>query len=246
MKKQEESGRFKRWMGRRIPLDLKELIGLLSFTGLLYGPIDRRLGVREALQKMLKKPVPSHVNWTFCFGGITMLLFAIQAITGILLALYYKPSPDAAYDSVQHIMQNVTLGWLIRQVHAWGANLMILTLFLHMMRVFLYGAYKPPREMNWMVGVMLLFLVMTFGFTGYLLPWDQLAYWATTVGTEIVAGIPFVGKYILWVARGGESVSGETLSRFYAAHVIVLPVLTSAFVMIHLIMVRRQGISGPL
>jgi len=159
---------------------------------------------------------------------------------------YYKPSPQAAYDSVQHIMNNVRMGWLIRQLHAWGANLMILMLFLHMMRVFLYGAYKPPREMNWMVGVILLFLTLMFAFTGYLLPWDQLAFWAVTVGTEIFASFPIVGKYILVIARSGENVTGDTLARFFALHVIVLPVATGALIAIHLFMVRRQGISGPL
>ncbi|MFQ6039770.1 MAG: cytochrome bc complex cytochrome b subunit [Candidatus Poribacteria bacterium] len=234
------------WLGRRIPVEPRELLSMLTFTGLLYGPVDERLHIRDALQKMLRKPVPKHVNWTFCFGGITMLLFMVQAFTGILLALYYKPSPQAAYESVQHIMNNVRMGWLIRQIHAWGANLMILMLFLHMMRVFLYGAYKSPREMNWMAGVILLFLTLMFAFTGYLLPWDQLAFWAVTVGTEITASFPIVGKYILMIARGGENVTGDTLARFFALHVIVLPVATGALMAIHLFMVRRQGISGPL
>jgi len=234
------------WFGKRIPLEPRDLLSMLTFTGLLYGPVDERLHIRDALQKMLRKPVPKHVNWTFCFGGITMFLFMVQAFTGILLALYYKPSPEAAYESVQHIMNNVRMGWLIRQIHAWGANLMILMLFLHMMRVFLYGAYKPPREMNWMAGVILLFLTLTFAFTGYLLPWDQLSFWAVTVGTEIFASFPIVGKYILLIARGGENVTGDTLARFFAAHVIILPVATASLIAIHLLMVRRQGISGPL
>jgi cytochrome b6 len=143
-------------------------------------------------------------------------------------------------------MNNVRMGWLIRQIHTWGAHLMILMLFLHMMRVFLYGAYKPPREMNWMAGVILLFLTLTFAFTGYLLPWDQLSFWSVTVGTEIFASFPIFGKYLLLIARGGDSVTGDTLVRFFAAHVIILPIATAAFMAIHLLMVRRQGISGPL
>lgn len=234
------------WLGKRVPLDARELLELLTFTGLLYGPIDKRLNVREAIEKTLKKPVPKHVNWTFCFGGITLFLFMVQAFTGILLALYYKPSPEAAYASVQHIVNDVRLGWLIRQVHAWGSHLMILTLFLHMMRVFFYGAYKPPREMNWMLGVILLFVVLSFSFTGYLLPWDQLSYTATAIGTGIFSSLPFVGKYLLWIMRGGETITGETLARFFAAHVILLPALTTILIAIHLIMVKRQGISGPL
>ena len=238
--------RFTEWLEQRIPLDPRELLGLLSFTGLIYGPIDKRLSIRETIEATLKKPVPKHVTWTFCFGGITMFLFMLQAITGILLSLYYKSSPDAAYDSVQYIMNNVPLGWLMRQLHAWGAHLMVLMVLLHMMRVFFYGAYKPPREMNWMVGVILLFLTFTFSLTGYLLPWDSLSYAGSAVGTGIIGSMPFIGKYMLLIARGGETVSAETLSRFFAMHVIILPAVTAMLIAVHLIMVRRQGISGPL
>lgn len=238
--------RIARWLRQRFPWDAKEVLSWLTIVGVFYGPVDRRLHIRDAIDKMLKKPVPKHLNWTFCLGASALALFMIQAFTGVLLAFYYKPSPESAYESVQHIMNNVHLGWLIRQIHAWGANMMVAMVFLHMLRVFFYGAYKTPREITWMVGVMLLFLTLTFAFTGYLLPWDQLSYWATTVGTEIFASIPIIGEPLLHITRGGEAVSGETLSRFYTVHTVILPGFTAMMIMLHLFMVRRQGISGPL
>jgi ubiquinol-cytochrome c reductase cytochrome b subunit len=237
--------RIVRWLSRRFPWDTKEMLRLLTITSVFYGPVDRRLHLRDAIDKMLKKPVPKHLNWTFTLGACALFLFMVQAFTGVLLSFYYKPSPESAYESVQHIMVDVRFGWLIRQIHAWGANLMVAIVFLHMLRVFFYGSYKAPREMTWMVGVGLLFLTLTFAFTGYLLPWNQLAYWATTVGTEILASIPLIGKPLLHIARGGETVSGETLSRFYAVHTIILPGFTTMMIMLHLFMVRRQGISEP-
>ena len=233
------------WFKERI--DVHEILdSFSSFTGFLYTELDKRLSLKDAIEKALKKPVPKHVNWMFCFGGITFLLFIVQIGTGILLSLYYKPSPENAYESIQYIMNEVRLGWLIREVHAWSANLMILALFFHMLRVFFYGAYKSPRELNWIAGIFLMFITLTFGFTGYLLPWDQLSYWATTVGTEIAGGIPWMGKYILYVMRGGENITGTTLSRFYTLHVIVLPWVAAVFLGTHFLMIRRQGISGPL
>lgn len=216
------------------------------FTGVLYGELDHRLTLREALGKALKKPVPAHVNYLYCFGGIAFLLFVNQIITGVLLAFYYKPSPAEAYASVQYIMNNVKFGWLIRQMHAWGSHLMILMVILHMTRVFFHGAYKEPRDINWIAGTFLFFLTITFGFTGYLLPWDQLSYWATTVGTEIAGGVPVIGKYLLYFIRAGEDVSGATLTRFYTIHVIILPWITAGFLALHFLMIRRIGISEPL
>jgi quinol-cytochrome oxidoreductase complex cytochrome b subunit len=244
MNKESTGKKIESWLRERIDLD--GLLGWLSITGILYGPLDKRLNVKEAIQKALKKPVPPHVNFSFCFGGITFLLFITQIITGVLLALYYKPAPESAFESVQYIMNHVPLGWIVRQVHAWSANLMILTLVLHMLRVFVYGAYKSPRELNWIAGTFLLGLTLTFGFTGYLLPWDQLAYWATTVGTNIAGSVPLVGKHLLVIMRGGEDVSGATLTRFYTVHVIILPWVTSACLAAHFFMIRRQGISGSL
>lgn len=243
--RQSTTSRTLGWLNES--MDVRALLsGALSFLGLVYGELDRRLDLREALEKQLKKPVPKHVNWLFCFGGMTFFLFIVQAFTGVLLTFYYRPAPEAAYESIRHIMNNVTFGWLIRGVHQWAANLMILTVFIHMLRVYFMGAYKSPRELNWMVGALLLFITLTFGFTGYLLPWDQTAYWATTVGTEMAGSVPVVGKLLLTVLRGGQEVSGETLARFYAFHVIVLPAATMFFLAMHFLVIRRQGISGPL
>lgn len=233
------------WFNERI--DVNQVLGwLLSASGLIYGGLDRRLEFRDALNKAMKKPVPKHINWSFCFGGLTFFLFIIQVFTGILLTLYYRPTPDGAYESVRHITNHVTFGWLIRGIHHWAANGMILMVLLHMFRVYFYGAYKPPRELNWVVGVGLMGITLAFGFTGYLLPWDQVAYWATTVGSQIAGAVPLVGEPMLLMMRGGEMVTGETLTRFFAGHVIILPVATILLLALHFLMIRRQGISGPL
>ncbi|MEK7376350.1 MAG: cytochrome b N-terminal domain-containing protein, partial [Candidatus Margulisiibacteriota bacterium] len=179
----------------------RDLLDIFSLMGFAYGELDRRLDMREALEKLLKKPVPKHVNWLFCFGGITFLCFVIQVVTGILLLFYYKPTPAEAYSSVVHITNGVPFGWLIRSVHAWASNLMITFVFLHMIRVFVYKAYKEPRDFNWVIGVTLLCLTLGFGFTGYLLPWNQLSYWATTVGTEIPGAVPVIGPHIKLILR---------------------------------------------
>jgi len=236
---------FYRWLQERI--DLPVVLGwFFSATGLLYGGLDQRLELREGLQKALRKPVPKHVNFWFCFGGMTFLMFGVQVLTGVLLTLYYRPTPEGAYDSVRFISNHVTMGWLVRGLHHWCANLMILFVFVHMLRVFAYGAYKQPRELNWVAGCLLLFLTLGLGFTGYLLPWDQLSFWATKVGTEIAGAVPLVGHFVLYVLRGGNEISGATLTRFYAAHVIILPALTVFLLAAHFLMIRRQGISGPL
>jgi len=241
----KQPSRLYRWFEDRI--DLPVVIGwILSATGLLYGGLDRRLELREALQKALRKPVPKHVNWLFCFGGLAFLMFAIQVVTGVLLTLYYRPTPEGAYDSVRFIMNNVTLGWLVRGLHVWCANLLIILVVAHMVRVFAYGAYKSPRELNWIAGCFLLFITLGFGFTGYLLPWDQLSYWATKVGTEIAGAVPIVGPFVMRILRGGTEITGQTLTRFYAFHVIILPAIAVFFLAVHFLMIRRQGISGPL
>jgi quinol-cytochrome oxidoreductase complex cytochrome b subunit len=164
-------------------------------------------------------------------------------ITGILLTIYYVPTPDQAYDSVLYITTQVQAGWLIRGLHHWGASAMVLLTVLHMLRVIFYGAYKYPREVTWFTGVGLLVLVLGFGFTGYLLPWDQKAYWATTVGTRIAEVTPLVGDWILRIMRGGEELTAVTLARFYGVHVWFLPAALLAFLGIHLYLVIRIGIS---
>jgi quinol-cytochrome oxidoreductase complex cytochrome b subunit len=224
---------------------LRELFDLFSLTGFVYGPLDSRLNIRDALEKNLKKPVPPHVNWLFCFGGISLFLFLVQAVTGILLLMYYRPTIAEAYKSVVFITNSVPFGWLIRGLHHWGANLMILMVFLHMVRVFFYGAYKPPRDFNWVTGVVLLMLTLGFGFTGYLLPWNQISYWATTVGTEAPGAVPFIGSYLTALIRGGQAVSQTTLTRFFAIHIVILPLTIGFFLVGHFFMIRKQGIAGP-
>jgi quinol-cytochrome oxidoreductase complex cytochrome b subunit len=225
---------------------LREMFELFSLSGFIYGQLDDRLDIKDAVEKNLSKPVPPHVNWTFCFGGITLFLFMVQAVTGIMLLMYYQPTVAEAYKSVVYITNNVPFGWLIRGLHHWAANGMIVMVSLHMLRVFFYGAYKPPRDFNWVTGVILLMLTLGFGFTGYLLPWNQISYWATTVGTEAPGAMPVIGEYIIILMRGGPSITQITLTRFFAIHVVILPLAIGFFLMGHFFMIRKQGISGPL
>jgi quinol-cytochrome oxidoreductase complex cytochrome b subunit len=208
---------------------------------------DERFDIRIPLEAFLKKPVPKHaIKWYFCLGGITFALFLIQGVTGILLSLYYKPTTTEAYESILFIMNNVRFGWLIRSIHSWSSTLMIAFCVAHMMRVLITGSYKNPRELNWVAGVVLLLLTLAFGFTGYLLPWDQKALWGSTVGSEILGIIPGIGAWLLGLLRGGMEITGLTLTRFYGIHMLVLPVLAFIFLGVHFIIIRRQGISGPL
>lgn len=208
---------------------------------------EDRFQLKEPVIKILSKPVPKFaLHWWYCLGGITFFLFIVQAITGIMLAFYYKPTPEAALASIQYIETQVRFGSAIRAIHHWAANGMIVMCLAHMLRVFIMGVYKAPREMNWVSGFVLLILTLVFGFTGYLLPWDQTAYWATTVGTSIGEAIPIIGDLVLVFLRMGWDVTGETLSRFYALHVMVVPIATLAFMLAHFFMIRRQGIAKPL
>ena len=208
---------------------------------------DERFDVRIPLEAFLKKPVPKHaIRWYFCLGGITFALFIIQGVTGILLSLYYKPTPGEAYESILFIMNNVRFGWLIRSIHSWSSTLMIAFCVAHMLRVFITASYKNPRELNWVAGMFLLLLTLAFGFTGYLLPWDQKALWGSTIGSEILGIIPGIGGWLLGLLRGGLEITGLTLTRFYGIHMLVLPVLVVVFLAAHFVIIRRQGISGPL
>ncbi len=193
-----------------------------------------------------KKKVPIHRSTPFYFlGGMALFLFVIQIVSGVLLSLYYKPSPDQAFESVQAFMTEVDFGWLIRSVHSWAANLLIGILFLHLLTAYMMRAYRRPRELTWATGILLLALFMAFGFSGYLLPWNQLAFFATRVGTALVGVLPVVGQDLLLLARGGENVTGDTLSRFYALHVAILPLLTLAMLGFHLFLVQHHGMSVP-
>ena len=207
---------------------------------------DDRLAI-SSLAKLVKKkevPIHRHAIWYY-FGGMTLFLFTVQVVTGILLLLYYRPSSENAFESVQFIMTEVKFGWLIRSIHSWSANLMIATLFVHMFSVFFLRAYYPPREITWVSGVVLLFIVICFGFSGYLLPWNKLAFFATKVGTEIAGVVPVVGHPILRFLRGGDDVTGATLTRFYGFHVAVLPATATIFIGLHFMLVQLHGMSVP-
>lgn len=218
-----------------------------SFTMRLVEWVDERYQIAEPASKALSKPVPKFATrWWYCLGGITAFLFILQGITGIMLAFYYNPTPDGAYASIQFIETQVRFGASIRMIHHWAANGMVIMCFAHMARVFIMGAYKPPRELNWVSGAFLLFLTLAFGFTGYLLPWDQRAFWATTVGSEIGGSFPVIGDLVLVFLRVGWDVGALTLSRFYSLHVLVVPLITVMFMGAHFIMVRRQGLARPL
>ncbi len=213
----------------------------------IYYWVDERVQMHDYIKKdILDKPIPKGLNLSFCFGGITFFLFLMLAATGYFMTIYYVPSPDQAYDAVDYITYDVSLGQIIRGIHFWAANLMMVTICLHMIRVYIYGAYKNPREINWMTGVLLLSLTLAFGFTGYLLPWDQKAYWATKVGTSIMGTVPFLGEYGLRITRGGELLGALTLVRFYSLHVIFLPIATGGLLLGHFFMIRKQGIATPL
>lgn len=208
--------------------------------------LDNRIGFTSVLPLLRKKVVPIHrYSFWYYIGGMALFLFGLQIATGILLLFYYRPSAEGAYESIQFLMGEVEFGWLIRSIHSWGANLMIFVAFVHLFSVMLLKAYRAPRELTWMSGVGLLFLSMGLGFTGYLLPWSELSFFATRVGTEIPGVIPVVGPFIRNVLRGGEDVSGATLTRFYALHVSVLPALTFMLLSLHVLLVQRHGMSVP-
>jgi cytochrome b6 len=208
--------------------------------------LDEHFRVDEVITLLRKKTVPIHrFSYFYFLGGMTLFLFILQVLTGILLLLYYRPTPNDAFESVQYIMTQVRFGWLIRSIHSWGANLMILTAFVHMFSVFFMKGYRKPRELTWLSGIGLLGIVLAFGFSGYLLPWNTLSYFATKVGTDIPGQTPVIGKWILMFLRGGEDVTGATLTRFFGFHVALLPGLATLFVGLHLLLVQRFGISVP-
>ncbi|HEY3131472.1 MAG TPA: cytochrome b N-terminal domain-containing protein [Acidobacteriota bacterium] len=204
-----------------------------------------RTGVDQLWNHWMREKIPARTNWFYTLGSLALFLFAVQLITGIVLAFYYAPTPQAAYASIQYLQSQVLLGRLIRALHHWGASFMVVIVFLHMGRVFVYGSFKRPREVTWMTGVVLLLVVLAFGFTGYLLPWDQKAYWGTVVGTNIAGLAPGLGKHVKVLLRGGDQVGALTLSRFYAIHVILLPGLIIGFIAVHLSLMRRHGITAP-
>ena len=185
------------------------------------------------------------MGWYY-LGGITMFFFIVQVITGVLLLMYYQPGEATAYESIRFLTTKVPFGWLIRSVHSWSAHLMIISLTLHMFSTMMLKAYRPPREMTWVSGYLLFLLTLGFGFSGYLLPWNKLAYFATTVGTNIVKSVPLLGNWLLQVLRGGQDVTINTLYRFFAAHVVILPLAFVGLIGLHLLLIQRQGMAPPL
>ncbi len=207
---------------------------------------DERLDVQAISDDISSKYVPPHVNIFYCLGGITLVCFLIQFATGFAMTFYYKPTVAEALSSVQYIMSDVSFGWLIRSIHRWSASMMVLMMILHIFRVYLTGGFKNPRELTWITGVVMAVITVSFGVTGYSLPWDQVGYWAVKIVSGVPAAIPVVGDQIVELMRGSASVGQATLTRFYSLHTFVLPWLIAVFMLLHFLMIRKQGISGPL
>ena len=212
----------------------------------VYDWFQERLEIQAIADDITSKYVPPHVNIFYCLGGITLTCFIVQVATGFAMTFYYRPTVTEAFASVQYIMTEVNFGWLIRSVHRWSASMMVLNMILHVCRVYLTGGFKKPRELTWVTGVALASVTVSFGVTGYSLPWDQVGYWACKIVTGVPEAIPVVGSLIVGLLRGGVSVGQSTLTRFYSAHTFVLPVVAAVLMLTHFVMIRKQGISGPL
>ena len=207
--------------------------------------LEERSGLVGGVKYFLFRKVPGDTNWMQTLGSAALTAFLVQAITGVILAMYYQPTPTGAYPSIQNITDHVTMGWLVRGMHRWGASVFIILMFLHMGRVFLFGAYKYPRELNWIVGVLILAMGMMEGFTGYLLPWDQTAYWATVVGINLNGTAPFLGPWLAQFLRGGQEIGAATLTHFYSLHMLLIPGGIMALIGLHLYLVIRLGVTSP-
>src|ERR1700710_386549 len=207
--------------------------------------LEERSGLVGGVKYFLFRKVPGDINWMQTLGSATLTAFLVQAVTGVILAMYYKPTPADAYSSIQNITDHVTMGWLVRGMHKGGGSVFIILMFMHMGRVFLFGAYKYPRELNWIIGVLLLAMGLGEGFTGYLLPWDQTAYWATVVGINLNGTAPFLGPFIAQFLQGGTYIGTDTLSRFYAIHMLMIPGAIFALIGLHLYLVIRLGVTSP-
>jgi cytochrome b6 len=212
----------------------------------VYDWFQERLEIQAIADDITSKYVPPHVNIFYCLGGITLTCFIVQVATGFAMTFYYRPTVTEAFASVEYIMTQVNFGWLIRSVHRWSASMMVLNMILHVCRVYLTGGFKKPRELTWVTGVALASVTVSFGVTGYSLPWDQVGYWACKIVTGVPEAIPVIGSLVVGVLRGGVSVGQGTLTRFYSAHTFVLPVVAAVLMLTHFVMIRKQGISGPL
>ena len=209
------------------------------------GWLDERSGASPFARAMLYRKIPRGTNWWYTLGSATMFAFVSQAVTGVFLAMYYNPAPSEAYESIVHISNDLFLGEFVRGMHKWGATVMIILIFLHMARTFFFGAYKYPRELNWLIGVVLLVLTLAMGLTGYLLPFDQRGFWATVVAVNINASGPIMGPYLADFLRGGAEFTATTLSRFYAIHMLLIPGLIAALIGAHLYLVAKLGTTAP-
>jgi menaquinol-cytochrome c reductase cytochrome b subunit len=207
--------------------------------------LEERSGLVGGVKYFLFRNVPGDSNWFHTLGSATLTAFLVQLVTGVILAMYYKPGTTTAHSSIEHIQHDVTLGWLVRGMHKWGASVFIILMFLHMGRVFLFGAYKYPRELNWIIGVLLLATGLFEGLTGYLLPFDQTSYWASVVAININGTAPFVGPYLASLLRGGAEIGPDTLSRFYSIHMLLVPGALIGLITLHLYLVVRLGVSSP-
>ncbi|MBN8731047.1 MAG: cytochrome b N-terminal domain-containing protein [Acidobacteria bacterium] len=205
--------------------------------------LDHRTGLETAVKDFMLEEIPASSGWPQVFGSMAMFFFMLQAVTGLLLSFNYAPTPGEAYNSLQFIMNELTGGRFIRGLHHWGASMMIVVVALHMAQVFLWGAYKKPREATWMVGVVLLLITLGFGLTGYLLPWDNRAYWGTVVATQIAAKSPGIGDYLTRLLASADGIGVVTFARFYAMHVMLLPAAMVGLMMLHVILVRRHGVA---
>jgi len=212
----------------------------------VYDWFEERLEIQAIADDVSSKYVPPHVNIFYCLGGITFTCFLVQVATGFAMTFYYRPTVTEAFDSVSYLMSDVNFGWLIRSIHRWSASMMVLSMILHVTRVYLTGGFKKPRELTWVTGVIMAVCTVSFGVTGYSLPWDQVGYWACKIVTGVPEAIPVVGPLLVEVLRGGVGVGQATLTRFYSAHTFVLPVVAVVLMLTHFVMIRKQGISGPL
>ncbi|KMY44179.1 cytochrome b6 [Pradoshia eiseniae] len=220
----------------------------------MYDWIDERLDITPLWRDIADHEVPEHVNpahhfsaFVYCFGGLTFFIVVIQILSGMFLTMYYVPDIENAWNSVYFLQNEVAFGQIVRGMHHWGASVVIVMMFLHTMRVFFQGAYKKPRELNWIVGVLIFFIMLALGLTGYLLPWDMKALFATKVTLTIIDSVPFIGPYLMTLLAGDPTIIGaQTLTRFFAIHVFFLPAALIGLIAAHFLMIRKQGISGPL
>ncbi|TLY33761.1 MAG: cytochrome bc complex cytochrome b subunit [Ignavibacteria bacterium] len=209
--------------------------------------LDERLHLSTLIQFLSRKSVPRHKHsFWYIFGGLALFFFLVQLITGVLLLLYYSPTPETANESVRFIESQVPYGWFVRSLHAWSANLMVATVLVHLFSTYFMRAYRRPRELMWVSGLTLLLVVLGFGFTGYLLPWDTTAYFATQIGTEIPRTIPVIGELVVQILRGGDYIAGESLKRLFALHVAILPLVSLGLIGLHLTLNQVHGTSIPI